>query len=102
MVKTKKIESFNFKEGLLIQNKFKVGKKLGGGYESEVYRVRELLTGVEHAAKFFFPHRNINNKALKFHAKKLHKLKNCPILIKYLTAETMDYKDRELTYLVSE
>ena len=56
MVKTKRIESFNFKEGLLIQNKFKVGKKLGGGYESEVYRVRELLTGVEHAAKFFFPH----------------------------------------------
>lgn len=102
MVKAKRIETFNFKDGQVLQNKFLIGKKLGGGYESEVYRVKECLTGVEHAAKFFFPHRNIGNKALKFHAKKLHKLKNCSALIKYLTAETMEYNGREITYLVSE
>tara|TARA_B100000925_G_scaffold184331_1_gene139226 strand:- start:3488 stop:4216 length:729 start_codon:yes stop_codon:yes gene_type:complete len=102
MVKTKRIESFSFKPGHIIEKKFKITKKLGGGYESEVYQVKELLTGVNHAAKFFFPHRNIANKAIKFHAKKLHKLKSCPVLIKYLTAETMEYEGREITYLVSE
>ena len=55
MVKRKRIESFNFPEGLIFQNKFKIGKRLGGGWESEVYRVYELMTGIERAAKFFFP-----------------------------------------------
>ena len=85
MAKSKRIESFNFPEGLLIQNKFRVGKRLGGGWESEVYTVYEKLTGIDRAAKFFFPHRNVANRAAKFHAKKLHKLKNCSILIQYLT-----------------
>ena len=35
MVKRKRIESFNFPEGLIFQNKFKIGKRLGGGWESE-------------------------------------------------------------------
>ena len=44
----------------------------------EVYQVKELLTGVEHAAKFFFPHRNIANKAVKFHAKEITQIKKLP------------------------
>ena len=102
MVKRKRIESFNFPEGLIFQNKFKIGKRLGGGWESEVYRVYELMTGIERAAKFFFPHRNISNKAAKFHANKLHKLKSCPILIQYLTGGKIHYQKQEVTYLISE
>ena len=104
MVNTKKtpqIVSFNFPEGLLIQNKFKIIKKLGGGWESEVYRVVEIMTGIERAAKFFFPKRNLKNKTAIFHAKKLHKLRNCHILIQYLTGDVTYFQDTPITYLVS-
>ncbi len=99
--KNARIDSFNFPEGFLVQNKFKIVKKLGGGWESEVYRVVEVMTGIERAAKFFFPHRNVNNKTAKFHAKKLHKLRNCHILIQYLTGDVMYYQDVPITFLVS-
>jgi len=102
MVKRKRIESFNFPEGLIFQNKFKIGKRLGGGWESEVYRVYEIMTGIERAAKFFFPHRNVANKAAKYHAKKLHKLKSCPILIQYLTGGFINYQGQNITYLISD
>lgn len=102
MVKRKRIESFNFSKNAIIQNKFRIGKRLGKGWESEVYRVYELMTGIERAAKFFFPHRNVGNKAAKFHAKKLHKLRNCSILIQYLTGGKIDYQGQEVTYLVSD
>jgi len=102
MVKRKRIAGFNFPEGSIIQNKFKIGKRLGGGWESEVYRVYELMTGIERAAKFFFPHRNRGNKAAKFHAKKLHKLRNCSILIQYLTGGKIESQGQEVTYLVSD
>ena len=56
MVKRKRIESFNFSEGLIFQNKFKIGQKTWWEAGSlEVYRVYELMTGIERAAKFFFP-----------------------------------------------
>ena len=60
------------------------------------------MTGIERAAKFFFPHRNIANKAAKFHAKKLHKLKSCPILIQYLTGGFISYQGQDITYLISD
>ena len=46
---------FNFKDGQVLQNKFLIGKKLGGGYESEVYRVKECLTGVTCSKVFLSP-----------------------------------------------
>ena len=58
----KKIESFNFKEGDNIQGKYEILKYLGEGWEGEVYLIKELSTGIEKAAKFFFPHRNKHNR----------------------------------------
>jgi len=97
-----KITKFNFPEGQIISDKFKIIRLIGSGWESEVYIVEELATGIERAAKFFLPQRNKQNKVAKFYAKKLHKLRTCPVLIQYHTQEKILFKDKEVTYLISE
>jgi tRNA A-37 threonylcarbamoyl transferase component Bud32 len=105
MAKTTKklvIDSFDFQPGRVLAKKYEVISKLGEGWEGEVYLVREILTNIERAAKFFFPQRNPNNKAFKFYAQKLHKLRHCPILIQYFTQDTIMYRSVPITFLVSD
>jgi serine/threonine protein kinase len=101
MSKTK-IESFDLPPGRVIARKYEVVSKLGGGWEGEVYKIRERSTKIERAAKLFFPLRNLRNKTSNFYARKLHKLRHCPILIHYYTEETMSYRRIPITVLVSE
>ncbi|HXS17519.1 MAG TPA: protein kinase, partial [Polyangiaceae bacterium] len=61
-----------------------------------------IMTGVDRAAKFFYPHRNPADKAVKFYAKKLHKLRDCPVVIQYVTQERLTVHDHHVTFLVSE
>ncbi len=97
-----KINSFDFEPGRKLGGKYEVMSKLGEGWEGEVYLVKENATGIERAAKFFFPHRNPQDKALNFYAKKLHKLRNCRTLIHYITHEKFRFKNTPLTFLVSD
>ncbi len=94
--------SFDFTPGTILVDKYRVIAKLGGGWEGEVYRIRELLTGIDRAAKFFYPHRNERDRAVKYYAKKLHQLRDCPILIQYVTQERMHVGGVPVTFLVSE
>lgn len=96
------IDSFKFQPGRILAKKYEVISQLGEGWEGEVYLVRETLTGIERAAKFFYPHRNPKNRAFRFYAGKLHKLRHCPILIQYHTQETIPYRGVPITFLVSE
>jgi len=98
----KKITTFNFKSGDILGGKYRVLQRVGKGWEGEVYLVKDKHTGIEHAAKFFFPHRNKQNKNLKFFARKLHKLRRCSMLMKYSTQETIEYKGQKISFLVSE
>jgi len=100
--RTGKIVQFDFKPGNVIAGKYQISLQLGAGWEGEVYLVRELTTGIERAAKFWFPHRNQRNRAVRFYAKKLHKLRHCPILIQYHTQETIDVDGQAVRFLVSE
>lgn len=97
-----KLDTFNFSEGDELGWKYEVIDLLGRGWEGEVYRIRERGTGIDHAAKFFFPQRNVKNRAFKFYAKKLHKLRNCPILIRYYTQELLYIDGHPVSYLISE
>ncbi len=97
-----RIETFDLEPGDILVGKYEVVSRLGEGWEGEVYLVRELGTGIERAAKFFFPHRNPQNRTLNYYAKKLHRLRHCPILIQYHTQETMDYQGVPVTFVVSE
>lgn len=96
------IASFDFYPGRSLARKYEVVSLLGAGWEGEVYKIIELVTGIERAAKFFFPKRNVKDRAFKFYAKKLHKLRQCPILIQYHHQETITVKGTPVRFLVSE
>jgi len=93
---------FNFQSGDILANKYEVVNFLGGGYEGEVYRIRELETQIERAAKIFFPIRNVKGKTATTYAKRLHKLRSCPVLIHYHNIETIIHNDINHTVFISE
>ena len=97
-----RILSFDFEPGRILAGKYEVLSLLGSGWEGEVYLVREISIGVERAAKFFFPERNQHNRTTKFYARKLHRLRHCPILIQYHTQERIIFRRTPITFLVSE
>ena len=96
------LSTFDFARGRRIAGKYEICEHLGAGWEGEVYRVLELQTGIVRAAKFFYPKRNVGNRAVRFYARKLHKLRNCSILIRYYTQETMRVQRVPVTCLVSD
>jgi serine/threonine protein kinase len=98
----KDVESFELAPGRILAKKYEVIAVLGSGWEGEVYRIRETSTGIERAAKLFFPQRNRRNKSAKSYATKLHKLRDCPIVIHYHTEETVVVRRTPITVLVSE
>lgn len=100
--KQTRITAFDFRPGRTLAGKYEVLRQLGKGWEGEVYHIRELATGIERAAKFFYPQRNRNDQAIKFHARKLARLANCPILIQYLTHDQIRHKGQVIKFLVSE
>lgn len=97
-----RIESFDFEPGRILARKYEIISLLGGGWEGEVYRIRECFTGIERTAKFFFPHRNHKDKISTFYAQKLHKFCRCPMVIAYLTQEVITYQGVKITFLVSD
>lgn len=98
----KHIESFGFEAGRVLAGKYVVNELLGRGWEGEVYHVSERATGVERAAKVFFPERNPNNKSLLYYAKMLDKLRKCSIIVQYHTQDTFRFRGHTLPMLVSE
>ncbi len=101
-MRSPKVQSLDLPKGFLLSKKFEIVSQLGRGWEGEVYRIQEVSTGIERAAKIFFPQRNVNNQAAKFYARKLHKLRNCSILMKYLFQDQIRFKGHSLTYLISD
>ncbi|MBN2311498.1 MAG: protein kinase [Candidatus Hydrogenedentes bacterium] len=98
----KGIHSFGLAPGRRLSNRYVVGDLLGRGWEGEVYHVTEIATGIERAAKLFFPERNLHNRAVRFYARKLHKLRDCPLLIPYHTQDAFQFRGCRVTFLVSE
>lgn len=97
-----KLTSFDFRPGRVLARKYEVIERVGRGYEGEVYRLRELGADIERAGKFFFPHRNVRDFALNRQARKLHRLRDCPILVQYRTRETIVYRRQSVSCLISD
>jgi tRNA A-37 threonylcarbamoyl transferase component Bud32 len=106
MIKTdknqKRIDSYGFEEGRVLAGKYKVISHLGTGWEGEVYKIQEIGTEIDRTAKIFFPKRNVRNKTANINAQKLHQLRECPIVIKYHTQETITFRKTPVTILISE
>jgi len=100
--KALKIDSFDFSMRRTLAGKYLVESRLGAGWEGEVYKVVEERTGIPRAAKIFFPHRNPRDRAVKYYARKLHRLRKCPIVIQYHNSETIQYRGGQMTCLISE
>ena len=86
----------------MITAKYRVTEKLGEGYEGEVYKIIELSTGITRAAKAFYPQRNVNGKAIRLQTRKLHKLRDCPILIQYHNQEVISFRRTPISVMISE
>lgn len=97
-----KIQSFDLMPGRTIARKYVVAEQLGKGWEGEVYKIIESSTGIARAAKLFYPHRNEKGKAAKLYANKLHKLRNCEIIIQYHNQEVITVRKTPITVLISE
>lgn len=100
--KPPRIDVFDFAPGRILARRYQVVEFLGGGWEGEVYKATELRTGITRAVKVFFPHRNERDRAVRFYATKLDRLRNCPIVIQYHNSETIHYRGVEVTCLISE
>lgn len=74
---------FDLEPGRTLGPNYFIVEFLGSGWEGEVYKVSERKTGIVRAAKLFYPHRNLRQVALLRYARKLYKLRSCPIVIQY-------------------
>lgn len=102
MSRTVKPRHFRLRADTILAGKYRVLARLGRGWEGEVYRVVELATGIERAAKLFYPLRNPNGQVSAWYARKLDRLRRCPILIPYLTLEKFTVHDEPVHVLISE
>ncbi len=100
--KGRRIERFDLEPGTVVADKYEIISQIGTGWEGEVYLLRECSTGIERAAKFWYPQRNPSNRTARFYARKLHKLRHCPILIQYHTQESITFDGQPIRFLVSE
>ncbi len=98
----KLIDGFDLPPGKIIANKYEIIEKLGAGWEGEVYKILERDMGIIRAAKLFYPQRNPRDKIAKLYAKKLHYLRNCPIIIQYHNKEVIRFRRTPITVLISE
>ena len=93
---------FGITPGRILAGKYRVDRFIGSGWEGEVYLVTERLTGAPRAAKLFFPERNEKDRAAVYYARKLERLRDCPIVTQYHHAESVRLRGRPVTVLISE
>ncbi len=94
--------TFRLRPGRRIGDRYSIVNKLGSGWEGEVYRVVEDETGVERAAKLFFPQRNPRSKAALHYARKLDRLRHCSVMIQYHHWERLTLRNRPVDAVISE
>ena len=102
LISTDQLNTFTLQPGRVIARKYEVLEKIGEGWEGEVYKILDILTGIEHAAKLFFPERDQRGAAVTTYAKRLYRLRNCSMVVRYHTEETIRLRGSDVTVLISE
>jgi len=96
------IKRFHLEKGRILVGKYVVEELIGEGWEGEVYRVRERQTRIHRAAKLFYPERNPRNRTAARYARKLEKLRMCPIVAQYHHSESLTVRGVSVSCLISE
>lgn len=96
------IKHFHLARGRVLGGKYVVEELIGEGWEGEVYRVRERQTRIRRAAKLFYPERNPRNRTAARYARKLEKLRLCPIVAQYHHSESLTVRGVAVSCLISE
>ena len=74
-------DTFDFRPGRVLERRYVLGARIGGGYEGEVYHVTERRTHIERVAKFFYPDRFADRTRSVRLARKLHRLRDCRVVL---------------------
>ena len=98
----KAISPIQLHPGDIVAGKYSIEEVLGQGFEGAVYRVREKGTGIERSLKIYDPRRDPRHRNVRWSARKLHKLRDCPVLVQYRTQELVTLGDRRLAMLVAD
>lgn len=98
----KRNESFSLSPGRRIGRRYRVEHQLGAGSEGEVYRIQEDRTGIRRAAKLFYAHRDPHLGMSVHHARKLERLRDCPIVLQYHHTEEVTVRGYKTVALISE
>jgi len=96
------IEPFELSRGRTLGGKYVVEERIGNGWEGEVYRVVESRTGIQRAAKLFYPERNPKDRTVARYARRLERLRTCRAIIQYHHSETVRIRGATVTCLISE
>lgn len=97
-----KSEPYNLKPDRVLGNHYRIIENLGGGYEGEVYKVEELSTGIIRALKLFYKHAGMPKKPHVEYAKKLYRLRHCPVVIQYHHHDIIQLRHEPVDYLISD
>jgi len=97
-----RLSRFDLQPGDRLNGKYIVEEFLGGGVQGEVYKVVEMRTRIRRAAKLFYPRGNERDRAARSYARKLDRLRTCPIVIQYHHAESLSIEGRPITCLFSD
>ena len=96
------LNTFGFDPGRKVGPRYVIESFLGGGYEGEVYQIRELGTNIRRAAKFYFPHRDPKRNLSIKHAQKLNALRHCSIVLQYHHSEIITVRKQKVVALISD
>lgn len=93
---------FNLQPERTLGMHYHVVEFLGGGWEGEVYKVRERRTGIIRAAKLFYHRRGLKQAPLLKYARKLYKLRTCQIIVQYHHRDLVKIGSHQHEFLVSD
>ncbi len=99
---SQRIETFALRPGRKIGKRYEVSSLLGRGTEGEVYRIVESDTGIQRAAKLYFPHKDPKQRSIVWYARKLNALRHCPIVLQYHHTEQITVNRMQVRCLISE
>lgn len=93
---------YNLKPNTPLGKQYRVIDFLGGGFEGEVYKIEEKYTRIVRAAKIFYKKRQHKHNPHVTYARKLYKLKSCPIVMHYHHQDRTDINGQTFDFLVSD